>query len=112
MPGFHSSEAVMKQDKLIQLLSPLATRADLPAEVREIASQAIAEAGSPLAYDLLIYRVVVAVLGVTVIATVFGGIYLATMADANIKLPDAIVAIGSAAVGALAGLLAPSPKSQ
>jgi hypothetical protein len=33
-------------------------------------------------------------------------------ADSNIKLPDAIVAIGSAAVGALAGLLAPSPKGE
>jgi len=56
-----------------------------------------------------IYRAVVAVLGITVIATVFAGLYLATKADANIKLPDAIVAIGSAAVGALADLLAPSP---
>jgi hypothetical protein len=101
----------MSKDQVVQLLRPLATRADLPGEVRDSITGAIAAAESPLQYDLLIYRIVVCVLGITVLATVFGGIYLATKADAaNIKLPDAIVAIGSAAVGALAGLLAPSPK--
>jgi hypothetical protein len=100
----------MGKDQVVQLLRPLATRADLPAEVRDSITGAIAEAESPLQYDLVIYRIVVCVLGTTVLATVFGGIYLALKADVNIKLPDAIVAIGSAAVGALAGLLAPSPK--
>lgn len=100
----------MSQEKAVQLLQPLAARADLPAEVRDTISGAITAAQSPLNYDLLIYRIVVVVLGVTVLATVFGGIFLALKADPNIKLPDAIVAIGSAAVGALAGLLAPSPK--
>ncbi len=101
----------MNKDQLVQLLTPLTTRQDVPAEVRGTVGQAIAVASSPLDYDLVIYRIVVIVLGATVLATVFGGLYLATRADPNIKLPDAIVAIGSAAVGALAGLLAPSPKS-
>src|SRR5438445_11621895 len=100
----------MKQNEVIRLLLPLTTRTDLPEDAKSAVSQAAAEAASPLQYDIWIYRAVVAVLGITVIATVFGGIYLATKADTNIKLPDAIVAIGSAAVGALAGLLAPSPK--
>jgi len=60
--------------------------------------------------DVWIYRVVVIVLGVTVIATIFGGLGLAFMGNQNYKLPAEIVAIGSAAVGALAGLLAPSPR--
>ena len=60
--------------------------------------------------DVWIYRVVVIVLGVTVIATIFGGLGLAFMGSQNYKLPAEIVAIGSAAVGALAGLLAPSPR--
>jgi uncharacterized integral membrane protein len=102
----------MKQTELIQLLSPLTSRTDLPADAKAVVSQAVTAAASPLQYDLWIYRAVVAVLGITVIAKVFGGIYLATKADTNIKLPDAIVAIGSAAVGALAGLLAPSPKGE
>ena len=101
----------MKDNNLIQLLSPLAGRQDIPSDARQIVSDAIANYNRPLDYDLVIYRIVVAVLGATVLATVFGGIYLALKADPNIKLPDGIIAIGSAAVGVLAGLLAPSPKS-
>ena len=100
----------MKSNKFIQQLSPIASRTDLPEDVRTAVNKAIAEASNPLQSDVWIYRAVVIVLGITVIATVFGGLYLATKADVNIKLPDAIVAIGSAAVGALAGLLAPSPR--
>jgi hypothetical protein len=102
----------MKRSDIVQALSPLTTRADIPNDARAVIGKAVAEVASPLQYDLWIYRVVVSILGLTVIATVFGGIYLAMKADSNIKLPDAIVAIGSAAVGALAGLLAPSPKGE
>jgi uncharacterized integral membrane protein len=101
----------MKNEDLVKLLSPLAGRNDIPDDARQVVGQAITVAKSPLDYDVVIYRIVVAVLGLTVLLTVFGGIYLALKADSNIKLPDGIVAIGSAAVGALAGLLAPSPKS-
>jgi uncharacterized integral membrane protein len=102
----------MDKDALVKLLSPLAARADLPDDAKTVVTKAIAEAASPLQYDLWIYRAVVVVLGIAIIATVCGGIYLALKADPNIKLPDGIIAIGSAAVGALAGLLAPSPKGQ
>ena len=102
----------MKQGEFVRLLSPLTGRNDFPDDVRNILSQAVSEATNPLEDDVWIYRTVVFVLGITVIATVLGGIFLATKADANIKLPDAIVAIGSAAVGALAGLLAPSPTGR
>src|ERR1700744_6451349 len=65
---------------------------------------------SVLQSDVWIYRSVVAILGITVLATIAGGLGLAFHGDAqNYKLPSEIVAIGSAAVGALAGLLAPSP---
>lgn len=89
----------MKQAELVKLLTPLAARADLPQEVRGVVGEAIAAATSPLQFDVVIYRVVVIVLGITVIATVFGGLYLATKADPNIKLPDAIVAIGCCSPG-------------
>jgi hypothetical protein len=86
-------------------------RTDLPDDVRANVTALIGSI-NPLRRDIWIYRGVVAVLGLTVLTTVFGGIYLAVIgkADAAVKLPDAIVAIGSAAVGALAGLLAPSPQ--
>jgi hypothetical protein len=102
----------MKPTEVVALLSPLAGRQDIPQDAQGVLNRVLAEASSPLQYDLWIYRVVVCVLGFTVIATVIGGIFLAMKADPNIKLPDAIVAIGSAAVGALAGLLAPSPKGE
>ncbi len=101
----------MKQDEVVKLLSPLTVQPDIPQGARDTIGKAITEAVSPLQYDEWIYRAVVVFLGVTIVATVFGGIYLALKADPNIKLPDGIIAIGSAAVGALAGLLAPSPKS-
>jgi hypothetical protein len=63
--------------------------------------------------DLWIYRAVVAVLGITVLATVLGGLYIASQGSAqSYRLPAEIVAIGSAAVGALAALLAPSPREK
>jgi len=43
----------------------------------------------------------------TVLLTVLGGFYLSIKTAATI--PEGLIALGSTAVGALAGLLAPSP---
>lgn len=59
--------------------------------------------------DIWLYRMVVAVLGVTVVASVIGAIALALMGEST---PEVIVALGSAAIGGLAGLLAPSPLNR
>src|SRR5260370_38660807 len=101
----------MAGNNIISILAPLASRTDLPQDARDAITQVI-QAYS-LATDRWIYRAVVIILGLAVLATVFGGLTLVLVlhSDPNIKLPDAIVAIGSAAVGALAGLLAPSPVS-
>ncbi len=61
---------------------------------------------TPLKKDDWIYRTVVVVLGLTVVATVVGSIVLAV---AGQPTPEVLVALGSTAVGGLAGLLAPSP---
>lgn len=62
-------------------------------------------AASVLETDEWIYRIVVLSLGFAVL------IGLIVLSFKGIQsLPDGLVAIGSAAVGALAGLLAPSPK--
>ena len=53
--------------------------------------------------DIWLYCMVVAVLGLTVVASVVGAIALA-MPDKS--TPEVIVALGSAAIGGLAGLLA------
>jgi uncharacterized membrane protein len=82
--------------------------------VKTSLASAVSELATPLQTDVWIYRIVVIILGMVVLATVLGGIYIAMFAkgDATISLPEGIVAIGSAAVGALAGLLAPSPQGR
>jgi hypothetical protein len=59
--------------------------------------------------DIWLYRIVVAVLGLTVVVSVVGAIVL-TLSGAS--TPEVIVALGSAAIGGLAGLLAPSPMNR
>ncbi len=49
-------------------------------------------------------------LGLTVLLVALGGIYLA--ANGVTTIPDILIAIGSAAVGALAGLLTPTPRRE
>lgn len=59
--------------------------------------------------DIWVYRIVVITLGLSVLASLVGGILLATQ---DRQPPELLVALGSAAVGGLAGLLAPSPISK
>ena len=63
--------------------------------------------------DKWIYRIVVLALSSIAIASVIGAIVLAAKAPTgtSVSIPDVITALGSAAIGALAGLLAPSPRS-
>ena len=56
--------------------------------------------------DVWIYRIVVITLSLAVLVSLTAGIILTLNEKTT---PDAVVVIGSAAVGAMAGLLAPSP---
>ena len=70
-------------------------------------TQALASlATSPIQWDAWIYRLVVLALGLTLLASAAGGIWLSVLGK---DTPQILTALGSAAVGALAGLLAPSP---
>ena len=86
---------------------------ELSADQRKALESVRADLATPLQTDVWIYRTVVVVLGVTVLMTVAGGIYLEYFGkgDDKVSLPQGVVSIGSAAIGALAGLLAPSPGS-
>jgi hypothetical protein len=66
-------------------------------------------AGAPLQTDVWIYRMVVGTLGFMGIGAVLGAMLLAFTGKST---PEVVTALGSAAVGALAGLLAPSPSRQ
>jgi hypothetical protein len=79
--------------------------------LREVAKQVTASLPPP-AYisDRWTYRIVVIALGLVCIASVLGAIYLSATATGTATVPDVLTALGAAAIGALAGLLAPSPS--
>lgn len=60
----------------------------------------------PFQDDRFIYRAVVVTLGAVVL---FSTVIYAYLAFHQVIIPDALVALASAAIGAIAGLLAPSP---
>jgi hypothetical protein len=60
--------------------------------------------------DTYVYRLTVTVLGLAVLSVIAAQLWI-TLDDSNVAIPAGIIAIGSAAIGALAGLLAPVPTS-
>lgn len=100
-------------DKKSQSVSELAVRIssepDLAEEIKKNPAQALAAIAAPLQSDKWVYRIVVLALGIAVCSAVGGAIVLAAMGR---EAPEILVALGSAAVGALAGLLAPSPANR
>jgi hypothetical protein len=60
--------------------------------------------------DTYVYRLTVTVLGIAVLSVIGAQLWI-TLDDPKVSIPAGIIAIGSAAIGALAGLLAPVPAS-
>ena len=79
---------------------------ELAKEIQRRPAEMIAELAAPLARDVWIYRIVVGALSLVAVLSIVGAILVAVGTDDS-QVPDAVVALGSAAVGALAGLLAP-----
>ena len=102
---------LMKARSIEELTKMIASDKSLEDEIKEDPIKGIAKITEhPLEIDKWIYRIVVLMLGLTVLLAAYGAIYLAGIAKAEI--PDILIAIGSAAVGALAGLLTPSPSRE
>ncbi len=98
----------MKIQSVSDLAVQVANDPQLAAAIKENPAAAIAGvAANPLQTDKWIYRMVVISLGLTVLISIVG---LLIMSFYGKLLPEGVVALGSAAVGALAGLLAPQPK--
>jgi len=96
---------------LESVVTRLEADADFQDEVKKDPVKALAQAakeGPAFVHDVITYRIVVIALGVTVVGAVAGAVFLAWSGSAN-ESPQILTALGSAAVGALAGLLAPSP---
>jgi hypothetical protein len=62
--------------------------------------------------DSSIYKAVVWFLGLVALIAMLGAVGLALQNKGDQAIPDVITALGSAAIGALAGLLAPSPTKK
>ena len=67
----------------------------------------IDDVGKPLDNDVWIYRIVVGALSLTLVSCVVGAIVLQVKGE---KAPELLTGLGTGALGALAGLLAPSPS--
>ena len=99
----------MRIQSVGELAERVAKDKELEARIKEKPAETIASLASPLQYDVWIYRMVVGALGLTVLTGVIGAIALAMYGK---DIPQLLVALGSAAIGALAGLLAPSPAGR
>lgn len=90
------------------LANAVASNPTLQKQISEDPAGALRSLAAQDVPDTWVYRLVVGALGLTVILALVGAIILA-LRHGNGDIPDVLTALGSAAVGALAGLLAPSP---
>ena len=98
------------KDTLKDLIQQVTGDNSLPSDQKVKLLECLQKLSTPLQSDRWIFRLVVAFLGVSVLLTIILGFYLSIKTAATI--PEGLIALGSAAVGALAGLLAPSPMGR
>lgn len=60
--------------------------------------------------DIWIYRMVVGILGIVIVVAAVGGVLIGMAGRSDV--PEVVLALGTGAVGALGGLLAPSPSGR
>lgn len=115
MDGKHSAfilvERLINNLGLLEKIKTAQNPSEFKSELMQLAHKVVAEKENPLQTDKWIYRGVVFFLGMTVLSAVIGAIYLSAHTSETTP-PEILTALGSAAVGALAGLLAPSPANK
>lgn len=90
-----------------ELLDEVKRDPALEQEIKNDPAGALARLAAPIP-DTKVYRIVVTALGLAVLIALIGSIILVYKDKTNLEV---LTALGSAAVGALAGLLAPSPTN-
>lgn len=80
-------------------------KADPVGVLQEMAATATRESPT-VESDIWIYRIVVALIGLAALVAVGGAVWISVVKGGN-EVPDVLTAIGSGAIGALAGLLSP-----
>lgn len=102
----------MQMQALSNLENLIKATPELPGTIREQMLGEVQGVKTPLESDKTIYRIVVFGLVMAILSCLFFTFYISlknTDPTSLIEMPEIFMAIGSAAVGALAGLLAPSP---
>ncbi len=89
----------------------LSTSPEIQEEFKEDPQKAIQQFSDSPIPDNWIYRIVVGSLGLVILIITFGIVWRVASGDdlEDKNIPTILTALGSAAIGALAGLLAPSP---
>lgn len=99
------AEIIIKSPGLLDKSNP-----DAEKIVEDLAEKTTKYIPTPaLIGDKWLYRTVVLALGIVATASIIGAIILSAE---SLNVPEVITALGSAAIGALAGLLAPSPAGR
>jgi hypothetical protein len=93
----------------VELADIVAASPELQEQVRADPAGTLQRLAAPLETDVWIYRTIVAALGLTMLCVVAGSFVLVLY---DKPIPDVLVAIGTGAIGAMAGLLAPSPGNR
>lgn len=98
-----------RTDSSTELATMVAQDLKLQEQIKQDPVGTLERLAEPLESDPWIYRIVVASLGLAAMGVVAGVIALKAL-DKTTTIPDALVAIGSAAVAALAALLVPGGR--
>ncbi len=99
-----------RTDSSTELASMVAQDQKLQEQIKQDPVGTLERLAEPLESDPWIYRIVVLSLGLAAIGVVAGVIALIAV-DKSTPIPDVLVAIGSAAVAALAALLIPGGRN-
>jgi hypothetical protein len=89
-----------------ELAAMIAGNPELQRQVKEDPVGTLQRLAAPLESDRWIYRIVVGLLGLSALFIVIG-VFVLKAVDKATPIPDAMVAMGSAAIAALAALLVP-----
>lgn len=90
-----------------EVSKPASQNAKLIAENVENADEYVPNKGTPLQTDRWIYRIVVSALAFTIVSCIGSAVWLQSQ---DKEIPEIITGLGTGALGALAGLLVPTPS--
>jgi hypothetical protein len=98
----------MKVTRVNDLAVMVAQDPKLAQQIKDDPAGTLAELANPLQTDAIIYRIIVVGLVLAILTALIGGMVLASR---RTDIPQLVTALGSGALGAVAGLLAPSPAA-